>query len=384
VAARLTTTDWLRRLVAHRTVVGSSNIALIDDVKGYAEACGATATVIPGTRPGAVNLYVSVGPRDTRGIVLSGHTDVVEAPPEAWTSDPFDVASRDGRLVGRGTCDMKGFVASLLAALPDLAAMDLPRPVGIALSADEEMGVRGVGPMLDVLAAAEHLPLFCVVGEPTRMRVAVAHKGKVAMRIQLRGKAAHSSAPHSGVSAVHHGATLVGEVCRYGTRLAAAAHDDRFAVPHASVNVGRIEGGTSVNVIADNCEFDVEYRLPPRQSPAAVVSAVRSLAGAAETAMRSDAPQASVDIEILADYPGLDIAGEVPALVARIAETDCAMCADFGTEAGLFHERLGVPVVICGPGDVAQAHTIDEFIDESELERCDRFIRRLAYSLSEL
>ena len=336
--------------------------ALIEDVRRYLEHWGATAVVIPGTRDGAVNLYAVVGPVGERGVLLSGHSDVVPASSEDWASDPFELSRRGQKLFGRGSCDMKGFLAAVLASVPELTEMALPRPIALAISADEEMGVRGSGRCLTCSARTDTRPLFCVVGEPTRMRVAVAHKGKVALRANIRGRAAHASSPQLGASAIAHAAALITQLYEYGQQLAREKRDDRFAVPHPSVNVGTVVGGTSMNVVADRCALEVEYRLLPGQSPEDVVSAVRLLVEREEAEMRG-ASEAAIALEVIAAYPGLDMTGAVPALVAGLAETDCTMCADFGTEAGLFHERLGVPVVICGPGDVAQAHTADEFID---------------------
>jgi acetylornithine deacetylase len=370
--------DWLRRLVGHRTIIEHSNLALIEDVRACLDGHGAATTVIPGTRPGTANLYATIGPADTSGVILSAHTDVVAAPPSGWTSDPFELSQRGSRLYGRGTTDMKGFLAVALAAVPDLVVRDLRRPIGIALSADEEMGVRGVGPLLDVLAASSTKPLFCVVGEPTSMHVVVAHKGKIAFRVRLNGRVAHSSTAPEGVNAIAHAADLIRNLYDYRERLASQAADPRFTVSHASVNVGRIEGGTSVNVVAGACEFDIEYRFLPDQDSDEIAEAVRSLAVDAQARMRERAPEARVIVEILARYPGLNVAGNVPELVASLAGTDHGACVDFGTEAGLYQQRLRVPVVVCGPGDVAQAHTVDEFIDEDELVHCERFLDRLA------
>ena len=370
--------DWLERLVAHRTVAGGSNLALIEDIREFITQLGVSTVVVPGTREGTANLYASVGPETRSGVVLSGHTDVVDADGIAWASDPFALSRRGSRLYGRGTADMKGFISAVLAALPALQARDLQRPIGIALSADEELGVRGVGPMLDVIAARAARPAFCVVGEPTGMRAAVAHKGKVAFRIRFRSESAHSSIAPRCASAIKYAARAVGELYAYQSTLAQGARDERFPIPYATVNVGRIDGGVSVNVVADACSIDAEIRALPSQDVEELLLPARRVIADLEQKMRRAMPGACVTIEILSLYPGLDVAGDVPELVAELAESDYGMAVDFGTEAGLFQQRLGVPVVVCGPGDIAQAHAVDEYIEEHQLARADRFIHRIA------
>ncbi len=273
---------------------------------------------------------------------------------------------------------MKGFIAAVLAAIPRLVNRDLRSPLMLALSADEELGVQGVGPMLDVLAKAPSKPTFCIVGEPTSMRVAVAHKGKIALRVSVRGQAAHSSAAPSGVSAIAMAAEIINELYAYQTALAKHAEDPRFGVPYASVNVGRIEGGTSVNVVADRCVFDVEIRAMPQQDLTALLQPLIDLSEHIQASMSARAPEAAVVVEVRAQYPGLDMAGDVPSLVATLAETDHGLAVDFGTEAGLYRQRLDVPVVVCGPGDVAQAHTVNEYIEMQQLAHAERFVHRVA------
>ncbi len=273
---------------------------------------------------------------------------------------------------------MKGFIATVLAAVPTLVERGLRRPLAIALSGDEEIGLQGVGSMLDVLAGAPDKPVFCVVGEPTNMRVAVAHKGKIAFRVCLRGRAAHSSVAPNGVSAIAFAAKMIEELYAYQAVLASQDSDQRFPVPYASINVGRIEGGTGVNVVAEECAFDIEIRALPRQSLTTLAQSVIDLAEDIQASMRTRAAEAAVAVTIRAQYPGLDEAGDVAPLVSRLAESDHGLAVDFGTEAGMYQQRLGVPVVVCGPGDVSQAHTVDEFIEEEQLVRAERFVHRIA------
>ncbi len=369
---------WLSRLVSHRTVAGQSNRELIEDVETFLAGVGVKSMLIPGTREGTTNLYAEIGPSGGSGVLLSAHTDVVAADAEEWTSDPFSLVRRGSRLYGRGATDMKGFIAVVLAAVPALVGRDLRRPLAIALSADEELGVQGVGPMLNLLVEAPHKPAFCVVGEPTTMRVAVAHKGKITLHVRIRGRAEHSSVAPTGVSAIAFAASMINELYAYQALLAARDGDPRFRVPYATVNVGRIDGGTGVNVVAGECVLDVEIRALPRQDLTTLIQPVIDLSEHIQASMRARAPEAAVTVEIRARYPGLDDAGDVAPLVAGLAESDYGLAVDFGTEAGTYQQRLGVPVVVCGPGDVAQAHTVDEFIEEEELARAERFVHRLA------
>jgi acetylornithine deacetylase len=370
--------EWLGRLVAHRTVAGESNLGLIDEIHDFLTRLGAHSVVLPGTRDDTANLYATIGPDTGGGVILAAHTDVVAADPAAWSSDPFTMTRRGSRLYGRGTTDMKGFVAAVLAAVPGLRARELRRPLGIALSADEELGVRGVQPMLTVLAANPHKPAFCVVGEPTSMRAAVAHKGKIAIRVRLRSEPVHSSGAPNGASAIDFAARAISELYDYQATLANDCRDARFSVPNATVNVGQIHGGTSVSVVAEACSFDAEIRGLPSQDHETLMQPVRQMLDRLQSGMRQRVPGASISVETLCDYPGLDVTGNAPRLVAQLAESDAGIALNFGTEAGLYQRCLNVPVVVCGPGDIAQAHTNDEYIEEQQLVHAERFLNRVA------
>jgi acetylornithine deacetylase len=371
-----TTVGWLARLVAHDTSAGESNLELIRDVQKYLDAIGARTDVIPGPRAGTANLYATIGPPVGSAVILSAHTDVVTADRDQWTSAPFTLDSRGDRLYGRGVADMKGFIAVVLASLPNMVATGLRRPLAVALSADEELGVQGVWPMLDAIAALPDRPAFCIVGEPTRMEVAVAHKGKVSLRLTVRGVAAHAGIGGRGLSAIRGAAEVIRRLYELEAEFASACVDSRFEVPHATVNVGRVDGGVAINTVADRCSLDVEIRTLPGQNPDCVVSDI-------EEAARRAAKPAALTLEVLAGYPGLEQDGEVPGLVAQMAGAiHYGLAMNYGAEGGAFRSVVGVPVVLCGPGDVAQAHTVDEFIDKEQLVRCERFVRRLGAWLS--
>ncbi len=371
------TIEWLRRLVAHRTVAGESNLPLIEDIRSALERLGVSSVMVAGTRRGTVNLFATIGPSGPPPVVLAAHTDVVAAAEHGWHTDPFQLMERESRLYGRGTTDMKGFIAVVLAALPGIVRAPPRSPIVIALSCDEEMGAKGVGPMLDVLTEQITKPSLCIIGEPTGMRVATAHKGKVAFRITVHGRSAHSSDAARGVNAIVVAALLIKRLYAYQRRLEKLTDDQRFAVPHPSINVGWIQGGRSVNVVADCCSFDVEIRATPQQDIDLLLKPIMRLIDRTQHGLREVASEAAIQLEINARYPGLDERGPLPRLLAELAETDSRLALNFGTEAGLYKQRLQAPTIICGPGDIAQAHTVNEYIDRHQLAHAERFIDRL-------
>ncbi len=361
--------QWLERLVAFPSIPGSPQTALAQSLGPVLESMGAHVDLSPGIRPDATNLLARFGDANQKHVLLSAHADVVPAHAPDWSSPPFKLTPRGERLYGRGTTDMKGFVAATLAAFESFDSL-IDRPVALALSTDEEIGVQGVWPLLQRIKATMASPRFCVVGEPTEMRVATAHKGKLYGTIAIRGIDGHSSKP-GGCSAISAAARAISKLEQ---RLAVDwgdDADDRFEVPRASFNVGTIEGGTATNVIAGHCKFQFEVRVLPGKPVEPVAEWVDLIA-------REAAHPAEVEVEIAGSYPGLNEQSDLPARVARLAGTSTTdLCVDFGTEAGAIQAVLGTPTVVCGPGDVAQAHTVDEFLKRSELVRATDFVRRL-------
>lgn len=311
--------------------------------------------------------------------MLAAHTDVVDVEGQAWSSDPFLLSRTGDALHGRGTTDMKGFVASAVCAAERAASLPLRRPLTLALSCDEELGCAGVPSLLEVLAAAPQRPALCVVGEPTRMRVADRHKGKVRLRVDVRGRAVHSAAAPSGVNAVVYAAHLVTALDDLGRGLAREPRDDAFSVPHATLSIGPIQGGVSTNIVPEACSFEFELRTLPGQDPQPVLDGARALAAELEREMRAVAPEARIDLTELARYPGLRAAPGAPSLPG----SGDAIAVDFGTEAGLYRDALDVPVVVCGPGDMARAHRADEYIELGELRACLELLDGLVDRLCE-
>ena len=377
---RLTPIDMLRRLVAFDTTSSKSNLALIEDVQGYLASHGVAARLVPSEDGTKANLFATIGPEGDGGIVLSGHTDVVPVDGQDWSSDPFDPVQRDGRLYGRGTTDMKGFIAAVLALVPDMVQARPRTPLHLAFSYDEEVGCIGVRPLLALLARELPRPRLAIIGEPTGMKVANAHKGVYSFHTTVTGREAHSSASHLGVSAVHWAARIVDHIYGLADTLAAPEHrHPDFDPPYTTLNVGLIQGGTARNIIARQCRFAWEIRPVPGADPEAIKAEVEAyIDGSVLPAMRAGFPGASVVTEIGAEVPPLVPRDGSPAeaLVLALTGQNRAGTVPFASEAGLFQAE-GVPAVLCGPGRVEQAHQPDEFVEIAQIDACEAFLRKL-------
>ncbi len=376
--------ETLRQLVAFDTVSAHPNVALIDWAAGRLEACGIRPMVQHGAEPGKANLFATIGPEDRPGLMLSGHSDVVPVAGQAWNSDPFVLTERDGRLHGRGTADMKGFIACVLEAAPQLARARLRTPVHLALSYNEESDMHGMRQLAAHLAAAPLRPAACVIGEPTSMQVVIANKGTAGYRVKVRGHSVHSSLRDRGVSAVEIAAEIIVFVNALQKRLNQAARHDGFEFPHTSVHVGRIEGGTAHNITARDCEFLLEIRALPGARSGDVLDSIRDHCDRVLLpAMRAVSPDTSIAFEEIFDTPALDERGNV--YLARAIMPLCGHLAagrvSFGTEAGILQE-IGVPTVVCGPGQIRVAHQPDEYVEIEQLRACSRFLDLLAGRLA--
>ncbi|MDN5517632.1 MAG: acetylornithine deacetylase, partial [Pseudomonas sp.] len=310
----------------------------------------------------------------------SGHSDVVPVDGQAWTLPAFALSECDGRLYGRGTADMKGFIACVLAALPRFLDAPLRLPLHIAISYDEEVGCLGVRSLVERLRASPERPAICLIGEPTEMRPVLGHKGKLAMRCEVHGAACHSAYAPQGVNAIEYAAKLIGRVGEIGERLAVPErHDSRFDPPYSTVQTGVIQGGRALNIVPAECRFDFEMRALPADDPQQVAAELRDYAER-ELLPRMRAVSAVSDIRFseLSSYPGLltDAASDAAQLLALIAEREDFTTVAFGTEGGLFDEA-GVATVVCGPGSMEQGHKPDEFVTLEQLERCDALLARL-------
>lgn len=377
----------LARLVAHPSIAGGDNRELIAEIASMLVDAGAAVDVHEGTRPDAHVLHAVIGPVDAPGgILLAAHGDVVDVEGQEWSSEPFALRAEGGRLYGRGSSDMKGFLAAALSVIARTDAASLRAPLHVAVSHDEELACTGIGPLLDALEAGGiPAPLAGVlVGEPTRLRVVDRHKGKAAVRLTLHGRAAHSATPAAGVNAVGFAARLIDALEELGRRLGTEASDIAFSVPHATIGIGPIAGGVALNIVPDRCTLEVETRVLPGQAPGDVVERIGALAAGLGAEMAALAPEAGIDVERVAGYPPLSPApsgAEFGSRVAALAGHGAGGAVDFGTEAGIYQERIGAPVVVCGPGSMDQGHTPDEFIAVEQLAAGEAFLSRLIESL---
>ena len=370
----------VQRLVAFDTTSRGSNLALIDFVRDHLSRCGVASELVFDETGKKANLYATLGPPGVGGVMLSGHTDVVPVDGQDWHSDPFSVLAKDGRLYGRGTADMKSFLAVILALLPEIAGRALAIPLHLAFSYDEEVGCRGVRPLIRAIADRPDRPVLCIVGEPTEMRPVIGHKGKRSFRCHVRGFEGHSALTDQGVNAVEAAAELVAQLKAMARRKRAEGpFEPDYLPPYTTIHTGVIRGGTALNIIPKDCSFDFEFRLLPRDDPEAPL---RELVTFAEERllpeMRAVRPETGISFEELSSFPGLDTSAEaeVTRLVAALSGANGTGKVSFGTEAGLF-QQAGIPTVVCGPGSIRQAHKPDEFIELGQIGAFERFLRRL-------
>ena len=371
--------ELLARLVRFDTTSHKSNLPLVRFVEDYLAQHGIASQLVASADGAKASLYATIGPAAVPGVALSGHTDVVPVDGQSWTSDPFVLAERDGRLYGRGTADMKGFLACVLAAVPDLLGRQLAVPVHIAFSYDEEVGCLGVRPLIAELGRRFVKPRLVIVGEPTSMSVVDSHKGPVRWRIDIQGRAAHSSMAPLGVNAISVAGKLIAELTRIEEELKAAPRDDRFDPPYATLQITRIDGGTATNIVPVSCRLDFDVRALPGVDIHAIDRRLRAVASKCIGEMRRVAPEAEIEIAIANEVPPFAAGNdsEAVALALHLAGQNETHAVSYATEAGLF-QAAGSPSVVIGPGDIAQAHAADEWVAKDQIGKCMGFLTRLA------
>jgi acetylornithine deacetylase len=377
--------EELGRLVAFDTTSRDSNLALIEYVEGLLADLGVASRRISNADGSKANLLATIGPAVPRGVVLSGHTDVVPVDGQAWTSDPFVVAERDGRLYGRGTCDMKGFIALALAAAPEFARARLERPVHLALTYDEEIGCLGAPALIETIGSSLPRPAAIVVGEPTDMVAVSGHKGVCSFRVKVTGHEAHSSLTHLGVSANMAAVRLMASLSALAERLTLeAAPDSPFLPKGPTLTIGVINGGTALNILARRCVFGFDLRTPPGVDPLAILAPFFAEAEAMDAELKARFPDAGVELERRSLVPALapDPDGAAEAFARRLAgDNGPARVVSYAAEAGQY-QRAGYSVVICGPGSIDQAHQPDEYVEVAQMERGAAFMARLLDALA--
>ncbi len=383
-ASLSTARDLLARLVAFDTTSAKSNLALIDFVEDYLDRQGIEVFRVPSPDGAKADLFATIGAQGDGGVGLSGHSDCVPVEGQRWSSDPFTLTERDGKLYGRGSCDMKGFIACVLASVPLFKSHQLKEPIHIIISYDEEVGCTGVRPLIARLGKDLPRPRVVIVGEPTSMKVIDTHKRIDAYRTRVTGREAHSSMPELGVNAIAAAAALIGELERISADIAIKQNDPRFEPPCSTVMVGTIEGGTAHNIVPKRCEFQWQVRSLPQAAPAQVP---RDLTAFAKHSllprMRRVTNDASIDTETEGSVPAFVAGPGSPAvaLALELTGAEHTHAVSYTTEAGLF-EQAGYPAVICGPGDIAKAHAPDEYVPIAQLEACLAFLAGLADLLS--
>ncbi len=381
------TLELLDRLIAFDTTSRNSNLELIGFAEAHLNRLGARCERVPSEAGDKANLLATLGPDVEGGILLSGHTDVVPVDGQDWNSDPFRLTGSGERLFGRGTADMKGFIAAALAVAEHVADGALARPLHLAFSYNEEVGCLGVQRLIDVLRKRGFRPAFGVIGEPTSMRIGIGHKGSSAYHARFCGKAAHSSLAPLAVNAVVHAADFVTRLTSLGRRFAAEGpFDGDYDVGHTTVHTGVFRGGTQVNIVPANCEVEFEFRPLPEQAPDDIEQVFRGwLETDISPGMRTVDPDCGVELTRRYSYPGLRTERDEACvrIVGELLGTQETVKVAFGTEAGSFRERLGIPAVVCGPGSIRQAHQPDEYVTHEQLRQCERFLRDLVGTLGE-
>ncbi|WP_151118967.1 acetylornithine deacetylase [Hypericibacter adhaerens] len=370
----------IRKLVAFDTTSRNSNLQIIDFIRDYLASHGVTSQMVFDESGKKANLYATLGPTDRPGIALSGHTDVVPIDGQEWSSDPWTVAERDGRLYGRGTSDMKSFLAITLAMVPEFLARPLQQPIHLIFSYDEEVGCVGVRRLIALLKDFPVKPSAVIIGEPTDMKVIVAHKGKKSVRARVRGLEAHSSLAPKGVNAIEYAAEMIAFLKRMGQRCAKdGPFDEAYDVAHTTVHTGVIHGGTALNIVPKDCYFDFEFRYIGGVDPEAMFGELQAFVDRELLpAMHAVSPDTGISFEEISAFPGLDMPEEADLVVLakKLAGANMVRKVAFGTEAGLF-QQAGWPTIICGPGSIAQAHKPDEWVSLDQLAQCERFMHRL-------
>lgn len=379
MSPRPETVAMIERLIGFDTTSRNSNLELIEFVQEYLEDLGISSELVYNEDKSKANLYATLGPGDRRGIALSGHTDVVPVDGQRWRSDPFKVVKRDGQLFGRGTSDMKSFIAVCLALAPEFLKSPVRIPLHFAFSYDEEIGCLGVRGLIDRLSSREVKPKACIIGEPTMMKVVRAHKGKLSYRCDVTGLESHSGMAHQGVNAVEAAAEIIAHLKSMARRFREnGPYDDELSPPYTTVHTGVVSGGTQLNIVPKTCRFEFEFRHLPENDPVALLREVQDYAAGLLPEMHAVSVTTGFHWERLSHIPGLDTSEEteVVQLAKSLTGANTTAKVSFGTEAGLFEEG-GMPAVVCGPGSIEQAHKPDEYIALDQVAQCEKFILRL-------
>lgn len=373
--------EILEKLIAFDTVSDRSNMEMVSFICSYFGSNSISTRIVPDTSERKASIFATVGPPEKPGVMLSGHTDVVPVEGQAWTSDPFVLAERDGRLYGRGTADMKGFLAAAMRIAVRASTRSLSTPLHLAFSYDEEIGCVGVRPLIERLSKTIPTPLICIVGEPTSMAVALGHKGKLAARITFRGTAAHSSLAPLVLNALHMASDALDVLRAVQEHIQSSGNRDLdYDIPYSTVHAGVMAGGSALNIVPDAAFIDFEIRTIGGDEPGAILADIEQGLEAILVPLRTKFPSCAIQLEVKNEYPGLTTTkdGAAATFVGGLFSGAAAMKkVAFGTEGGLFQKLLCTDVVVCGPGSMEQGHRPDEYIDRSQLVACDQMLEKL-------
>ena len=380
----MTTIEILKTLIAFPTISADSNMKLIDYCSDQLIKVGAEVKIIKTDNGIKANLYATIGPRNIPGVMLSGHTDVVPVEGQSWSVPAFEMTNKDNKIYGRGTADMKSFVACALHAAIKASEMNLTTPLHLAFSYDEEIGCVGVRSMIEMLKAAPFVPLFCIVGEPTLMQIATGHKGKVNVSVKFTGKEAHSALSTSGLNAIYLASEMINEIRLIQDEIKKQfAHDDEYEIPHTTLHVGKIEGGVALNIVPNSASFLFEIRNLPEDDPNIILTKIRKSAESILTKYLKDFPTAKIHIEVTNQYPSLTTSknSDVVNLLKSLTGNNSTFKVSFGTEGGLFSSELKIPTAICGPGSMSQGHKSDEYVSIEQINKCEEILSQLLLKL---
>ncbi|MDB2390141.1 acetylornithine deacetylase [Alphaproteobacteria bacterium] len=374
------TVNILKDLVGFASVSRDPNRLLIDYVADMLAGYNIDPIIIPDESGKKANLYAVTGPKIDGGVMLSGHTDVVPIDGQDWLKPPFACTYEDGKYYGRGTADMKGFVAAAIASFIDATRLDLTSPLHLALSYDEEIGCIGVRSLIDMMGKSQYKPAFCIIGEPTEMGLATGHKGKTAVRANCQGREGHSALAPMAMNALHLACDLTSEIRLMQDELALhGKKDDDYNVPYTTMHVGRIEGGVQLNIVPNSAFIDFEIRNLAEDDPLSLLATLEDRIAPIIQAAKKTAPNADIQFTITNTYPGLNTPqqAEIVSFMKALTGNNTTIKVAFGTEGGLFSRDLGIPTVVCGPGSMDQGHKPDEFVSAEQLAQCDAMLATL-------
>ena len=376
----------LEKLISFNTVSSNSNLDIISYCEKILKDAGAKITLIKNKEETKANLFATIGPVDQAGIILSGHTDVVPVTNQKWNTNPFELTEIDNKLYGRGTADMKSFVACALHAASKASSMNLRTPLHFSFSYDEEIGCVGVRSLIEMLKNSSTNPLFCIVGEPTSMQVMSGHKGKVNASVLIKGKEAHSALTTKGLNSIYLATEFIQGIQNIQTNLINnSTHDNDFEVPYTTLQVGKIEGGVAVNIVPSSSSLLFEIRSLHSDDPNLILKDIKNLSEKIVKSHINKFPDTEIEIKVTSQYPALNTMknSDVISFLNGLTGNNSVEKVSFGTEGGLFSNELNIETAICGPGSMNQGHKPNEYIEKAQIDLCDQMLENLLDKLEE-